>query len=110
MKSATHVKDNTQALKKKNTDLQEIQKQLQADEDELTKMYEKWLDDDGKKMAVTKTQITDLKSKIDAVMRSQDVHGDLLVEKEDVLNQKEDVLTVRASIRAIYLLLWPLLP
>merc|ERR1719305_1112304 len=93
MKSATHVKDNTKSLKKKNSDLQEIQKQLQADEDELTKMYEKWLDDDGKKMAVTKTQIKELKEKIDAVMKSQDAHSDLLEEKEDVLNEKEDVLT-----------------
>merc|ERR1712070_1329785 len=85
--------DNTKSLKKKNSALQEIQKQLQADEDELTKMYEKWLDDDGKKMAVTKTQIKELKEKIDAVMKSQDAHSDLLEEKEDVLNEKEDVLT-----------------
>ena len=34
MKNAAHVKENTVNLKKKNTDLQEIQKQLQADEDE----------------------------------------------------------------------------
>jgi chromosome segregation ATPase len=93
MKNAAHVKENTVNLKKKNTDLQEIQKQLQADEDELTKMYEKWLDDDGKKMATTKTQISELKEKIDAVMKSQDTHSDLLGEKEDVLNAKEDVLT-----------------
>ena len=37
-------------------------------------MYEKWLDDDGKKMATTKTQISELKEKIDAVMKSQDTH------------------------------------
>jgi len=93
VKNAAHVKDNTANLKKKNTDLQEIQKQLQTDEDELTKMYEKWLDDDGKKMAVTKTQIKDLKDKIDEVMRGQESHSDLLDEKADVLDEKEGVLT-----------------
>merc|ERR1719305_1485010 len=93
IRNAEHVKGNNDILKKKNEDLVEIQKQLQADEDELTKMYEKWLDDDGKKMATTKTQISELKEKIDAVMKSQDTHSDLLEEKEDVLNEKEDVLT-----------------
>jgi len=93
VKNAAHVKDNTANLKKKNTDLQEIQKQLQTDEDELTKMYEKWLDDDGKKMATTKTQIKDLKDKIDEVMRGQESHSDLLDEKADVLDEKEGVLT-----------------
>ena len=57
-------------------------------------MYEKWLDDDGKKMAVTKTQIKDLKDKIDEVMRGQESHSDLLDEKADVLDEKEGVLTV----------------
>ena len=34
MKSVNHVKENNKNLKTKNTELTEIQKQLQADEDE----------------------------------------------------------------------------
>lgn len=93
IRNADHVKVNNNVLKKKNEDLVEIQKQLQADEDELTKMYEKWLDDDGVKMQDTKSRIKELKDKIDAVVRSQEAHSDALNDKEDILSAKEDVLT-----------------
>jgi len=93
MKSVNHVKENNKNLKSKNEELTEIQKQLQADEDELTKMYEKWLDDDGTQMQLTKQKIKDLKGKIDAVMKSQDAHQDVLESKESLVNEKEDILT-----------------
>ena len=84
MKSVNHVKENNKNLKSKNEELTEIQKQLQADEDELTKMYEKWLDDDGTQMQLTKQKIKDLKPKIDTVMKSQDAHQEVLESKESL--------------------------
>ena len=93
IRNAEHVKSNNEILKKKNEDLIEIQKQLQADEDELTKMYEKWLDDDGVKMQDTKSRIKELTDKINSVLKSQDQHTSLLEDKEFVLDQKEAMLT-----------------
>lgn len=93
IRNAEHVKSNNEILKKKNEDLVEIQKQLQADEDELTKMYEKWLDDDGMKMQDTKSRIKELTDKINSVLKSQDQHTDLLEDKEAVLDAKEAMLT-----------------
>eukprot|EP00039_Didymoeca_costata_P018004 m.331725 g.331725 ORF g.331725 m.331725 type:complete len:185 (+) comp16787_c0_seq1:61-615(+) len=92
IRNSEHVRETNAELKKKNEDLKEIQKQLQADENELTKMYEKWLDDDGKKMAVTKQAIKELKEKISKVREGQVKHMDILDEKQDVLDTKEDVL------------------
>ena len=66
----------------------------------LTKMYEKWLDDDGTQMQLTKSKIKVLKDKIDAVMKSQDAHQDALSSKEDLVNEKEDILTVCGCILA----------
>ena len=60
-------------------------------------MYEKWLDDDGTQMQLTKSKIKELKDKIDAVMKSQDAHQDGLDEKEQLVNEKEDILTVCKS-------------
>ena len=93
IRNADHVASNNDVLKKKNEDLIEIQKQLQADEDELTKMYEKWLDDDGVKMQDTKSRIKELTDKISVVLKSQDTYTDHLGDKQTTLDQKEAMLT-----------------
>ena len=65
-------------------------------------MYEKWLDDDGTQMQLTKSKIKELKDKIDAVMKSQDAHQDGLDEKEVLVNEKEDILTVCSTCLAAW--------
>jgi hypothetical protein len=58
-------------------------------------MYEKWLADDGKDLALTKKQIEEMRDKINEVQASQQVHEDAMLSKESALSDKESILTVR---------------
>merc|ERR1719240_1338941 len=81
IKSIGHIKEQNSDLAARNAELATVKKQLQQDEEELTKMYEKWLEDDSAKMQVTKTAIQELQSKIDAVKKSQAAHASVLDDK-----------------------------
>eukprot|EP00051_Salpingoeca_urceolata_P007258 m.96079 g.96079 ORF g.96079 m.96079 type:complete len:215 (-) comp15176_c1_seq3:223-867(-) len=91
--NSLHVKEQNDLLKEKNSQLQEVKKQLEGDEQELTKMYEKWLSDDGEDLALTKTQIKELSDKLDSVQASQASHEAALAQKEFALTAKEDILS-----------------
>lgn len=93
VRNANHVKEQNSALTKKNDELTSIKTQLQADEEELTKMYEKWLADDGDKLRITKAQILELREKIQAVRDGQDSKNSILTDKETALAEKEQILS-----------------
>jgi len=93
IRNSDHVKEQNTMLAKKNDDLQAIKKQLQQDEEELTKMYEKWLSDDGEKLKITKQQILDMRDKLMKVRDSQQTKHGILTEKENALSDKENVLS-----------------
>lgn len=93
MLNKEHVKQQNEILRQKNIDMMEAKKKLETDEKELTKMYETWLTDDGKDLALTKDQIKELQDKIDEVQASQEAHESILSEKETALADKENVLT-----------------
>ena len=63
----------------------------------LTKMYEKWIEDDTEDLKVTKDQIKEIQDRIAAVKSSQNTHESALAEKELILAGKEDVLSVRCQ-------------
>lgn len=91
--NSEHIRQQNEILEKKNLDLVNIKKQLESDEEDLTKMYEKWLTDDGEDLALTKQQIKELKDKIEVVQKSQEMHENSLMDKETVLSGKEDILS-----------------
>jgi len=90
--STKHVSETNEALKKANQQLEDAKKKLEADEDDLTKMYEKWIADDSEDLKLTKEEISNLQAKIAAVKAAQNRHEDALADKEDALAGKEDVL------------------
>merc|ERR1712196_32142 len=101
MRNANHVREQNSILSKKNDELTSIKKQLEADEEELTKMYEKWLADDGDKLRITKAQILEVKEKIQSIRDGQNSKNDILMDKEETLAQKEQVLSdLHAQLRA----------
>ncbi len=62
----------------------------------LTKMYEKWLADDGKSLEISRAEIKELNAQIEAVKASQQAHESLLGDKADALANKEDILMVHS--------------
>eukprot|EP00052_Salpingoeca_macrocollata_P030930 m.321517 g.321517 ORF g.321517 m.321517 type:complete len:185 (+) comp25449_c0_seq1:79-633(+) len=91
--STQHIKEQNELLEKKNTELYQIKKQLETDEEELTKMYEKWLTDDGEDLALTKSSIKAIKAELEKVQASQEAHNIALNQKEETLSGKEDILS-----------------
>eukprot|EP00042_Codosiga_hollandica_P026070 m.120577 g.120577 ORF g.120577 m.120577 type:complete len:185 (+) comp52085_c0_seq1:180-734(+) len=87
-----HVREHNEMLKAKNSELKEAKSQLLKDEEELTKMYEKWLADDGKSLELNRDAIKELKAQIESVKNSQETHEALLGDKADALSDKEEIL------------------
>merc|ERR1712167_497544 len=93
MHNSQHVTEQNSLLKGRNDELINAKKQLQSDEEELTKMYEKWLADDGEDLALTRSQIKDLKEQMDTVQLGQEANRQMLEAKEAALADKEVLLS-----------------